>query len=502
VKREAGMNRLKPAAWLAAILMLGPTTAVTARQKFHVPGAVWPKKILAVLDNAKPLTFPRGRRLPLYLWPAMDPGTLSDAWAEELVRELDRRGIGLVASWSADKNEESLAAALTVARAQKKLGLAVSVNATSLLYSIFDGDPRTAHIDAEGKPFFDDSFGKDHKIGCPFALDFRLPVIRERVEYFVRAYERAGVPVDYIWADWEIDGPLEFNRAHAAALRCRRCREHIPDIGNFLSFQKTVRDIRSRVQNIIYAGPVREAFPTALVGNYAVYPHDGFREWYDYFEFYEEGQPYIADQKAKYRHWANEFETTGYTFAMPVVYPWARLFGWYDFADADYRWFYNMLLVASNAGESAPADLPLIPFVHWHPINAEKYPDPAFRPFSARNYQELLWHMLLRGSDTFFLWCGESEYPDEVRLLHEVYAAAQEYGEFLDKGIPVTFAVPKSPAPVVSALRLGDRLLVRRTDFGTAKASVAIDVAGTKIFIPEAPGRCQILKIGPEERPR
>jgi hypothetical protein len=293
-------------AWLLAVAVTGGgAAAVPSESNPSPPG--WPKKIQAVLDNAKPLAFPRAKRLPIYLWPAMDPGTLSDARAEELVRELDRRGIGLVASWSADKNEESLAAALAVARAQKKLGLAVSVNATSLLYSIFDGDPRTAHIDAEGKPFFDDSFGKDHKIGCPFALDFRLPVIRERVEYFVRAYERAGVPVDFIWADWEIDGPLEFNRAHAAALRCRRCREHIPDIGNFLSFQKTVRDIRSRVQSIVYAGPVREAFPKVLVGNYAVYPHDGFREWYDYFEFYVDGQPYIADQRAKYRHWANEF---------------------------------------------------------------------------------------------------------------------------------------------------------------------------------------------------
>jgi hypothetical protein len=187
---------------------------------------------------------------------------------------------------------------------------------------------------------------------------------------------------------------------------------------------------------------------------------------------------------------------------MPVVYPWARLFGWYDFADADYHWLYNMLLVASNAGESAPADLPLIPFVHWHPINAEKYPAPNFSPMSAGNYQELLWHMLLRGTDTFFLWCGESEYPEEVRLLHEVYAAAQEYGEFLDKGTPQIFSVPKSPAPVVSALRLRDRLLVRRTDFGTAKAPVTIEVAGRTITIPDTPGRCQILKIGPEERRR
>jgi hypothetical protein len=103
--------------------------------------------------------------------------------------------------------------------------------------------------------------------------------------------------------------------------------------------------------------------------------------------------------------------------------------------------------------------------------------------------------MLLRGADTFYLWCGETEYPEEVRLLHEVYAAAQEYGEFLDKGIPVTFSVPSSPAPVVSALRLGDRLLVRRTDFGGVNGPVTIEVAGQHVVISESPGRCRILEL-------
>jgi hypothetical protein len=30
-------------------------------------------------------------------------------------------------------------------------------------------------------------------------------------------------------------------------------------------------------------------FPGVLVGNYVVYPHNGFRYWYDYFEGFVEG---------------------------------------------------------------------------------------------------------------------------------------------------------------------------------------------------------------------
>ena len=53
--------------------------------------------------------------------------------------------------------------------------------------------------------------------------------------------------------------------------------------------------------------------------------------------------------------------------------------------------------------------------------------------------------MLLRGTDSFFLWCMEPENVKEVELLHPVWAAAQAYGAFLDKGTPVNFEVPGTP---------------------------------------------------------
>jgi len=453
----------------------------------------WSERVQLVLDVTKPLEHGRGDRLPLYLWPAMDPGDLDDGAAEVLVREMEKRGIGVICSWTPTNREEALSRAMTVARAQKRLGVPVNVNATPLLYSFFNGDERTAHIDDLGTPFFDDSFGPQHKMGCPFAIDFRKDAIRERVEYYLRAYRDAGLDIDFIWADWEIDGPLEFNRAHEASKRCRICRGHIEHIDNFLEFQKVIRELRSELQRYIFSEPVLSLFPDALVGNYAVYPHDGYRYWYDYFEYYVEGQPYIADQGAKYRLWYNEFPGTGYTFAMPVVYPWARLFSWYDFEDPDYRWFYNMLLVASNAGRNTPSSVPIVSFVHWHVIDPEKYPHPRLTQFSEEKYRELLWHMLLRGTDTFFLWCGRDEYAEEVRLVHEVYAEAQEYGEFLERGTPVTFDVPKKPGPVVSGLRLGDRVLVRRTDFGREREPVEITVGGKRMSIPPVRGKCVVL---------
>ncbi len=475
-----------------ACVLLGLATLVPAQAQQTAPK--WSPRVQTVLDTAKPLVHSRGNRLPLYLWPAMDPGVADDATAEYLVRELDKRGIGLACSWSPEAKDQTLARGLAVARAQKKLGLMVNCHATSCTYSYFNGDEKTAHVDARGEAFFDSSFG-GQKMGCPFALDFRKETMRERVEMFVREYQNAGIPIDFLFADWEIDGPIEFNRAWEASKKCVRCLERIPDIDNFASFQKALREIRNDLQRNMLTEPVLSRFPDALVGNYAVYPHDGWRYWYDYFEYYVDGQPYQPDQRAKYRKWYDDFPGAGFTFAMPVVYTWYPTYQWYDFDDPDYRWFYNMLLVASNAGKSTPADVPVISFVHWHTTSPPKDPDPSVRQFSEEKYQELLWHMLLRGTDTFFLWCVKEEDAKEVSLLQPVWAAAQEYGEFLEKGTPVTFEVPRRPGPVVSGLRLGNRVLVRRTDFGDAPGPVNLTIDGKTLSVKPFKGKCRILTL-------
>jgi hypothetical protein len=457
------------------------------------PGPKLPAHIKVVLNATGPLRFDRGARLPLYLWQAMDPGPLGDEATEALVKTLDERGIGLISSWNPRDREGSLSQSLTIAKAQKKLGLRVNINATDCLYSFFNGDERTAHIDDEGRPFWDESFG-EHKMGCPFALDFRRPYIREQVEYFVSAFKKADLPVDFTFADWEIDGPIEFNKAHDASKRCQRCRENIRNIDDFEEFQKVLRKLRCELQREVYAEPIKSNFPKALVGNYGVYSHNGYRYWYDYYEYYVDGQPYKADQQAKYRKWYDEFGETGYTFAMPVVYPWRRIFDWYDYADTDYRWFYNMLLVASNAGQNTPADVPIICFVHWHTIESGQSAGET-EQLSEAKYQELLWHILLRGTDTFFLWCGQQEAAKEIELVYQVYAEAQEYGEFLSEGTPINFSVPRQPGTVISGLRLADRVLIRRTDFVESARPIGIGIGNKRIEVQPAPGRCQIISL-------
>jgi hypothetical protein len=478
---------------IAVLIITGLSSNIAHSVKAEEKTAKWPPHIQSVFDATKPLDFDKGGRLPLYLWQAMDPGPLDDKTAEELVGKLNKRGVGLISSWDPGDRRKSLARSFTIAGAQKKLGLRININATGCLYSFFNGDKKTAHIDDEGKPFWDDSFGKQN-MGCPFALDFRIPFVHEQVEYFVKEYKKAGLDVDFIFVDWEVDGPIEFNKAQTASKRCSRCRQNIKNIDDFNRFQKILRKLRSRLQRQVYAEPVTMNFPKALVGNYGVYPHNGYRYWYDYYEYYVEGQPCRQDQQARYRKWYHEFPETGYTFAMPVVYTWRRIFDWYDYADTDYRWFYNMLLVASNAGKHTPGEIPIISFVHWNTIESKSSTGKA-KQFSEDKYQELLWHMLLRGTDTFFLWCGRQEAVKEILLVHQVYAEAQQYGPFLSEGTPISFNVPNQPGTVISGLKLENRVLVRRTDFKENDSPVEIIVDGAKIKVPAATGRCRIISL-------
>ena len=488
IKLKTNANKLF-VTWMA-ISLLGTAANFSKAENKAIK---WPSHIQVVLDATKPLKYDRGKRLPLYLWQAMDPGQLNEKVVEGLVKELDKRGVGLISSWNPGDRQKSLAQSLMIAKVQKKLNLHVNINATRCLYSFFNGDEQTAHIDDEDRSFWDESFGKQ-KMGCPFALDFRRPHIREQVEYFVKAFKKADLDVDFVFADWEIDGPIEFNKAQAASKRCRRCREKIKDIDDFEEFQKVLRKHRCELQREVYAEPMRNNFPGVLVGNYGVYPHNGYRYWYDYYEYYFDGQPYQADQQAKYRKWYHEFPESGYSFAMPVVYTWQRIFDWYDYSDVDYRWFYNMLLVASNAGQHTPAEIPIISFVHWHTIEPKPSTSTA-KQFSEDKYQELLWHMLLRGTDTFFLWCRKEEAAKEIQLVHQVYSEARQYGEFLSNGKPINFSVPKQPGTVISGLRLGDRVLVRRTDFTKTNEPVGIVVDDRRLKVGVAPKNCQIISI-------
>jgi hypothetical protein len=461
----------------------GRFIAANRRGGYHVSMAR-PDAIEEIINTTEPLQHPRRNRLPLLLWSAALSGAEDVSGIREIARELDRRGIALLSAWN-HADPEGVQKALRVARVQHELGHPVVVNTNALLHRFCDGSEGTGHLDSDGRECFDTSYDVNVHLGCPFRLEHRIPEIRGRVERFADAFRDEGLSPALVFADWEIDGPIEWNDSWDIAKRCRICRDRIPAIDDFSIFQRSYREIRAELQRLAYSEPLTRRFSDALVANYGVYPHDGRRYWYDYFE--------RPPRAATYRPWFHEFPLTGYTAAMPVVYAWDYLWSWDDSEIGDFRWFRHMLAVASNAGAHTPSHVPIIPFVHRNIIRVSSPPIERAVEMSKDRFRELLWHVLLRGGATLFSWYPSSLAGDEIGPVHEVYAASLEFADHLAHGTPMLFHVPAEPGPIISAVAFGSKLLVRRTDFTDAAEPVEVEIGGERIRVPRTDGRCVVV---------
>ena len=445
------------------------------------------------LENTQPLKFAQGDRPPLVFWtPNLVTGA-NDADLEKTLADLKARGIGLLHRWSADV-EKGPGPWIRVGKFQKKLAMPVIVDGTGIAHGFYPGDEKLGHVDKDGKRFRDKSFFWSP--GCPFTLKDRITEKRKPYEAWCQKYKDAGLTVDYWMADFEFDGPNEWNDGWAAAKNCTVCREKIPAIDtDFAAFQKAVREIRTQIQRETWVEPLKAAFPAIRIGNYGMNSHDGFRYYKDFYEKFDMNLPHKMEQKAVYRPWAKEFDNSGYTLAMPVVYTWGWIFDSCTFPNKQYRWFYNMLLEATSVAKSRAPETTVMPFMHWSTTDPPKDLPAGFEPMSRETYEELLWHMLLRGFDGFVMWSPDAETAVEVQPVHAVYAASLEYRDFLAKGKPAVFDLPSEPGTVISALQLGNKLLVRRTDFGGSKDPVQIKIAGKNVAIPANPGTCFIVNL-------
>jgi len=478
--------------WLYIAIALVLVSSLAAAKK----RLTMSEKIDIVLKNTKPLEYERGDRFPLFFWHLRGTRSDDEREMEQTMKELNERGLVIVPSWTTNprQKEEAMRRAIAIARIQNRLGIPAYAFAGNTGAGFYR-DEETWHIDENGNRFPDTSHVPRHKLGCPFVKS-GWDAVAEQIREWVRAYKRAGARLDGVWFDWEATGPSEWNDSWEICKRCVRCRKELGEEGlkDFSVFQEKIRRIRCAMQKM-FVDVIHEEFPRANVANYGVYPLGGYRYWWDYYEKMVEGAPAKRDQRAIYRKWFNEFPLTGFTIGMPVIYGWGRIYGEYDYEDTDYRWFYNMLLVFSDSAAHRPKGVPLVCWVNRF-VKLPDTPEDAV-PLSEEKYRELLWHIWLRGADGMYIWCREEDMLRELIPVHEVYAAALKYRDFLEKGTPVTYDVPKTEGAVVSALKLGDRLLVRRTDFGKApRRDVVLQVDGRSVTIPASlSGKTEIIEL-------
>lgn len=442
-----------------------------------------------IIENTKPISIKEKNRMPLFVWTSI-PLNISDKEIKIYLEKLSERNIILFTRWYIPKEgiEKGIKDALGIDRIKKELNYPIFIDATSIVTRFFDGSKETGHIDENGNIFFDMSFSPNVKMGCPFKIEVRYPVVKEYLEKFLKAYKNEGIEINYWAIDWEIDGPIEWNDAWINSKRCVICRKNIKNIENFEEFQKIIRRKRSDLQKEVFVDTIKKYYPNCLTGNYAVNPHDGYRYWWDYFEKEVEGARYQKKQNALHRKWFDEFKYSGYTMAMPVIYTWYRFFNDYTFENKEYRWFYPLIKEGTSVGKNTPSNIPIITFVHWQTVNKPKELPEDFVPLSREKYKELLWHLLLRRHNTFCLWSPLNEMAEEIKVLHEVYSESFKYNDFLLNGKVIFWDVPEEPDTVISGLKLKNKLLIIRSDFKEEKKVIKIKVDSKKIEIPVVSG--------------
>ena len=438
-----------------------------------------------IIENTKPIMIRENRRLPLFIWGSI-PLNLPEQQIREYLNQLIERNIVVFTKWYIPKEgiEVGIKESIKIDKIKKDLNYPIAIDATSVVHRFFDGSEETGHIDEKGKIFFDMSFSSNVKIGCPFKIEKKYDVIKERLEKFLKAYKQKGIEIKYWAIDWEIDGPIEWNSAWENSKKCVICRKNIKNIENFDQFQNVIRKKRADLQREVFVNTVKKYFPDCLIGNYAVNPHDGYRYWWDYFEKEVEGATYQRKHNALFRKWFDEFRYSGYTIAMPVIYTWFRFFNDYNFEEKEYRWFYPLLKEGTSVGKNTPKNIPIISFVHWQTVEKPKQLPSDFTPLSREKYKELLWHLLFRRFDTFCLWSPLNEIAEEIKVLYEVYVESFKYNDFILKGEPIFWDVPEEPDSVISGLKLKNKLLIIRSDFSEKKEIIITKVDNKKIEIP------------------
>ena len=81
----------------------------------------YPAGVQTILEQTRPLTHARGNRLPLLLWPAHGAVIDGEINQKHIIRELDARGVAVIATWVPSEKEKSLANSMRVARIQQEL---------------------------------------------------------------------------------------------------------------------------------------------------------------------------------------------------------------------------------------------------------------------------------------------------------------------------------------------------------------------------------------------
>ena len=323
----------------------------------------------------------------------------------------------------------------------------------------------------------------------------------DRVRATMQKFKTAGVTVDAVWLDWEVEPLWWTTERWRQAQNCSRCESTLPPgvLRTSSRYTDFIMLYRQKLLSDYLAAPILDVFPKASVSNW-------------------DSLPSTAERPA-YNWWGNTFppmDIGRFTASMPAVYGSNAIFTdyWYGFLGAPFRHWrhlrsigedeaytdrvYTHVMLGSfsacafNTIAQAPGKQ-IIPWVSRVVDDSHRKDTPVL---TRERYREILRHVWLRGADAMQVFNPRN--PDHpVFMLLEVEDAVAVYDEmlayrpFLTRGVVMNTEPPsfQDTGALWSGLRCESNALVRAFTQGsdTVRFSLRPWADGPKLALDATP---------------
>jgi hypothetical protein len=479
-----------------AVCVFGLGGRVAARAAEDVP---W--SLPTLFKKVPPLKHDATGRLPLI---CIEPFKLSPddkSFAEAkpfpaaTIRELVKRGL----TQFIPPNEKYIPFALALRRAGARV-IMVEGNAFNGPAGEVPDGPHQLPADFKRDP---DQPAQQPRFPCPRLLEgWRKKADELRATF--RKFKAAGVNVDAVWLDWEIE-PLPGKAQWREAKACARCRKMFPPeiLDDFDRYKGFIWRLRVELLSAYAVAPILEIYPTCSVTN-----------WEEVISTAQRPTAYWSDSAVKPPVGIGMF-----TAANPVAYGNTAWYGLHwkaerkwplDTAHMD-RIYTQVMLAqisdqAANAGLAAP-EKQCIPWVDRFCADDR---DEKIPILTRSRYREILRHCWLRGADGMQIFNPNwfPNRPERVAVVTEeiedavaVYDEMLAFRPILDRGRVMNTAKPKAEddGPIWSGRQLGDTAIVRAFTQGKVAVKAQVEVAnahGKPVAVElDCPPRGQTYRI-------
>jgi len=456
------MSRYLPVLLCVGLVMAGDAGCALAAEE-EVPWA-----LQSVIERVPPLKNDATGRLAMITWPPFVLGAEDNSF---------REGKPLAAEYYKALAERGLTQKIRLREAYIPMALAIQEAGAQVI--IVEGWGGSGPAGLAKDPFHKvppevKEAAKMRVYPCPLRLE-GWKKVADRTRDTLQKFKDAGVKVDAVWLDWEVE-PKPWHPQWLQAAACSRCRKMFPEgvLGSYEEYSRFITQLRAQLFSAYVAAPVLEVYPGCSVTNWEAV-------------FSTEQTPTVscwAGRKLPPKTPGLLTATNSVAYGNTIYYRmhWKQEWGYpLDVPHMDRLYTHVMMSQVSQDAENAQRLAPEKQCIPWVCRYCPDVEDERIPIMSRERYRELLRHVWLRGADSVqifnhprpgHLTIATEEIEDAVAIYDEMLA----FRPFLEKGRILNTQVPEVQfdGAIWSGMLVGNEAIVRAFTQGEKAIEFAI----------------------------